>query len=1245
MNQKFIRRLLSISVVFLLLLISLPLSTIQVNAATPPSVTTGTGTSSNDVSATVTGNLTSLGSATSVNVCFLYGISTSYGSTTPLQTMTAAGAFTYTITGLLPSTTYNFCANADGGPDGTATGLNATFTTPAASPPQVSTTPASGITTTGATVGGFLSSLGFAITVNVYIEYGTTTSYGTTTAATPASLTAAGAFTASLTGLQANTTYHFTAYADGGTFGTATGTDMTFTTTSNGIIPTVNTDAAQNVSYYSATLEGNLISLGNASSVNVFFKYGTTTSYGITTTAVATSALGSFSANISGLKPNTTYHFITYADGGTSGIGTGTDMTFITPSTSAPEVSTTPASSVTTGNATVGGYLDSLGSATSVNVYIEYGTTTSYGTTTAATPATLTTPGSFILTLSGLQANTTYHFIAYADGGTFGTATGNDMTFTTSNNTSIPEVNTNAAQSVSYYSATLEGNLIQVGSNSPVSVYFNYGTTTNYGTTIAASTPSMTATGAFSVNLTGLQPNTTYHFIAYAQDHASVVAYGTDMTFTTPSTSTPQVNTTTASGISTTGATVGGFLTSLGSATSVNVYIEYGTTTSYGTTTAATPATMTATGTFTLTLSGLQANTTYHFIAYADGGTFGTATGNDMTFTTSNNTSIPEVNTNAAQSVSYYSATLEGNLIQVGSNSPVSVYFNYGTTTNYGTTIAASTPSMTATGAFSVNLTGLQPNTTYHFIAYAQDHASVVAYGTDMTFTTPSTSTPQVNTTTASGISTTGATVGGFLTSLGSATSVNVYIEYGTTTSYGTTTAATPATMTATGTFTLTLSGLQANTTYHFIAYADGGTFGTATGNDMTFTTSNNTSIPEVNTNAAQSVSYYSATLEGNLIQVGSNSPVSVYFNYGTTTNYGTTIAASTPSMTATGAFSVNLTGLQPNTTYHFIAYAQDHASVVAYGTDMTFTTPSTSTPQVNTTTASGISTTGATVGGFLTSLGSATSVNVYIEYGTTTSYGTTTAATPATMTATGTFTLTLSGLQANTTYHFIAYADGGTFGTATGNDMTFTTSNNTSIPEVNTNAAQSVSYYSATLEGNLIQVGSNSPVSVYFNYGTTTNYGTTIAASTPSMTATGAFSVNLTGLQPNTTYHFIAYAQDHASVVAYGTDMTFTTPSTSTPQVNTTTASGISTTGATVGGFLTSLGSATSVNVYIEYGTTTSYGTTTAATPATMTATGTFTLTLSGLQANTTYHFIAYADGGTFGTATGNDMTFIAHR
>jgi len=66
---------------------------------------------------------------------------------------------------------------------------------------------------------------------------------------------------------------------------------------------------------------------------------------------------------------------------------------------------------------------------------------------------------------------------------------------------------------VSYYSATLEGNLITGRLKfTGQCLLLNYGTTTNYGTTIAASTPSMTATGAFSVNLTGLQPNTTYHF-------------------------------------------------------------------------------------------------------------------------------------------------------------------------------------------------------------------------------------------------------------------------------------------------------------------------------------------------------------------------------------------------------------------------------------------------------------------------------------------------------------------------------------------------------------------------------------------------------------------------------------------------------------------------------------------------------------------------------------------------------------
>jgi hypothetical protein len=277
----------------------------------------------------------------------------------------------------------------------------------------------------------------------------------------------------------------------------------------------------------------------------------------------------------------------------------------------------------------------------------------------------LTTPGSFILTLSGLQANTTYHFTAYVDGGTFGTATGADMTFTTSNNTSVPEVTTNAATSVSYYSATLNGTLTQVGTNSPVRVFFKYGITTSYGATITASTPTMTLAGAFSVSLTGLQSNTTYHFIAYAQDSASVVAYGIDMTFTTPSTTVPEVSTSPVSSVFTTGATVGGFLDSLGSATSVNVYIEYGTTTSYGTTTAATPASLTAAGAFTASLTGLQANTTYHFTAYADGGTFGTATGTDMTFTTSNNSSVPEITTNAATSVSYYSATLNGILTQV----------------------------------------------------------------------------------------------------------------------------------------------------------------------------------------------------------------------------------------------------------------------------------------------------------------------------------------------------------------------------------------------------------------------------------------------------------------------------------------------------------------------------------------------------------------------------------------------------
>ncbi len=77
-----------------------------------------------------------------------------------------------------------------------------------------------------------------------------------------------------------------------------------------GAPPAVTTNAANNVTTSSATLNGNLTSLGDYSSANVSFEWGTEPEvYSDNTTPQAMDSTGAFSDNLSGLTPSTTYYF------------------------------------------------------------------------------------------------------------------------------------------------------------------------------------------------------------------------------------------------------------------------------------------------------------------------------------------------------------------------------------------------------------------------------------------------------------------------------------------------------------------------------------------------------------------------------------------------------------------------------------------------------------------------------------------------------------------------------------------------------------------------------------------------------------------------------------------------------------------------------------------------------------------------------------------------------------------------
>jgi hypothetical protein len=98
-----------------------------------------------------------------------------------------------------------------------------------------------------------------------------------------------------------------------------------------------------------------------------------------------------------------------------------------------PSVVTTAAGGITATGATLNGMVNDNGSQTSVS--FDYGTTTAYGFSMPATTGGTVGAGAgntaAAVALTGLACNTTYHFRARGTNSA-GTATGNDMSFTTS---------------------------------------------------------------------------------------------------------------------------------------------------------------------------------------------------------------------------------------------------------------------------------------------------------------------------------------------------------------------------------------------------------------------------------------------------------------------------------------------------------------------------------------------------------------------------------------------------------------------------------------------------------------------------------------------------------------------------------------------------------------------------------------------------------------------------------------------
>ncbi len=288
---------------------------------------------------------------------------------------------------------------------------------------------------------------------------------------------------------------------------------------------------------------------------------------------------------------------------------------------------------------------------------------------------------------------------------------------------------TAAATAITGTTATLNGTVNANGSSTTVS--FDYGLTTSYGTNVPGVPLTVTGTTATAVSaaITGLTPNTLYHFRVNGVN-SNGTTNGSDMTFTTAPPP-PTVVTTAASGIGLTTATVNGTVNANNS--SATVTFQYGLTVAYGSTVAGVPSPVTGTTVTNVSaaLSGLTGNTTYHYrvVATSAGGT---SNGNDMTFNTAG---PPIVVTNLPSNVTTNSAQLNGTV--TANNLSTTVSFNWGLTVAYGNSVAAVPATVTGNTATPVqaNIGGLTNNITYHYQCVGVN-AGGTTLGSDQTFLT-----------------------------------------------------------------------------------------------------------------------------------------------------------------------------------------------------------------------------------------------------------------------------------------------------------------------------------------------------------------------------------------------------------------------------------------------------------------------------------------------------------------------------
>src|SRR3972149_7046251 len=341
------------------------------------------------------------------------------------------------------------------------------------------------------------------------IHYGTTSGNYTTV------IDVGNVTTYTVTNLTNNVTYYFatTAYdSSGNESGFSNEVSKTIAGTSDTTAPVLS-----NITTGSITSAGAVITWTTDEQSTSQIEYGTTTSYGSSTT-IDNTLVTSHSVTISGLSSWTTYHFRVKSQDSAGNLAVSSDLTFTTlapPDTTAPTgtISINSGAAYTTSTSvTLTLSCSDAGSGCSQMRLSNNGTTWNAWENNASSKTWTLASGDGVKTV----------YVQYRDADN---NTSQSYTDTITLDTTAPVIS-----GIGTSNLTSSGVIISWTTGEGANTQLDYGTTTSYG---SSSTLDATMTTSHSVTLSGLSSSTLYHYSVKSRDAAGNLTASRDYSFTT----------------------------------------------------------------------------------------------------------------------------------------------------------------------------------------------------------------------------------------------------------------------------------------------------------------------------------------------------------------------------------------------------------------------------------------------------------------------------------------------------------------------------------------------------------------------------------------------------------------------------------------------------------------------------------------------------------------------------------------